>query len=111
MTNKPDPEVERLMRLRDKQISARDPLVKERKFDRMAAERERKRDKSISLMEFWTAIPQALRSGFFGLLVGLALLKIVTGLWDSPLAMPNWNWKLRRQLQKHRRRLATLSQS
>jgi hypothetical protein len=88
MTNKPDPEVERLIRLRDKQISARDPLVKERKFDRMAAERERKRDKSISLAEFWTAIPQEVRSGFFGLLVGLALLKIVTGIWDSPLAMP-----------------------
>ena len=88
MTNKPDPELERLIKLREKQISARDPLVKKRKFDQMAAERERKRDKSISLAEFWTAIPQAARSGFFGLLVGLVLLKIVTGLWVSPLAMP-----------------------
>jgi len=88
MTNKPDPELERLIKLREKQISARDPLVKKRKFDQMAAERERKRDKSISLMEFWTAIPQAVRSGFFGFLVGVALFKVVTGLWVSPLAMP-----------------------
>jgi hypothetical protein len=88
MTNKPDPEQERLIRLREKQISARDPLVKKRKFDQMAAERERNRDKSISLAEFWTAIPQEIRSGFFGLLVGLALLKIVTDIWVSPLAMP-----------------------
>jgi len=88
MTNQPDPEQERLIRLRDKQISARDPLVKKRKFDQMAAERERKRDKSISLAEFWTAIPQVVRSGFFGLLVGLVLLKIVTSIWVSPLAMP-----------------------
>ena len=88
MTNKPDPEVERLIRLRDKQISARDPLVKKRKFDQMAAERERKRDKSLSLKEFWVAIPQALRSGFWGLLVGLTLLKIVTSIWVSPQAMP-----------------------
>ncbi len=88
MTNKPDPELERLMRLREKQISARDPLVKKRKFDQMAAERERKRDKSISLAEFWTAIPQVIRSGFFGLLVGLVLLKIITAIWVSPLAMP-----------------------
>ena len=88
MTNKPDPELERLIKLREKQISARDPLVKKRKFDQMAAERERKRDKSISLMEFWTAIPQAVRSGFFGFLVGVALFKVVTGMWVSPLAMP-----------------------
>jgi|APIni6443716594_1056825.scaffolds.fasta_scaffold06670_3 hypothetical protein len=88
MTNKPDPEQERLMRLRDKQISARDPLVKTRKFNQQAAERERKRNKSVSLVEFWTAIPQVVRSGFFGLLLGLVLLKIVTGIWISPLAMP-----------------------
>ncbi len=88
MANKPDPEQERLMRLRDKQISARDPLVKKRKFNQMAADRERKRDKSMSLVEFWIAIPQAIRSGFIGLLVGLVLLSIVTSIWVSPLAMP-----------------------
>ena len=88
MTNKPDSEQERLMRLRDAQISARDPLVEKRKFAQMAAERERKRDKSVSLTDLWVAIPQAVRSGFVGLLIGLVLLKIVTDLWVSSMAMP-----------------------
>lgn len=88
MPSQLDPEQERLMRLRDKQVSARDPLVKNRKFNQMAAERERRRDKSISLLEFWEAIPQTARGGFLGLLVGLVLLKIVTAQWVSPLAMP-----------------------
>jgi hypothetical protein len=88
MANKLTPEQERLMRLREKQISSRDPLVKNRKFNQQAAERERRRDKSVSLVEFWNAIPQAIRSGFFGLLLGLVLLKIVTSFWVSPLAMP-----------------------
>ncbi len=88
MPNKPDPEQERLMRLREQQIAARDPLVKERKFNKMAADRERKRKKGISLKELWTAIPQVVRSAFFGLLIGLLLLKIVTDIWLSPMAMP-----------------------
>jgi hypothetical protein len=88
MANKLDPEQARLVRLRDKQIAARDPLVKKRQFNRLAAERERKRDKSLSLAEFWHAIPQPVRSGLWGLLLGLGLLKIVTSLWLAPLALP-----------------------
>jgi hypothetical protein len=88
MANKPDPEQEKLMRLRDRQVSARDPHVKTRKFNQQAAERERKRDKSVSLAELWNVIPQVGKGGFFGLLLGLVLLKLVTKYWISPYAMP-----------------------
>jgi hypothetical protein len=88
MADKPNPEQERLMRLRDKQVSARDPHVKTRKFSQQAAERERKRDKSISPVELWRLIPQVGKGGFFGLLLGLALLALVTRLWISPYTVP-----------------------
>ncbi len=88
MADKPNPEQERLMRLRDKQVSARDPHIKTRKFSQQTAERERKRDKSISPAELWALIPQVVRGGFFGLLLGLALLGLVTKYWISPYAMP-----------------------
>lgn len=88
MSNQPNDEQQRLMRLRDKQVSARDPLVKKRQFNQHAAERERKRDKSFSWAEAWGVIPQVWKGGFFGLLLGLLLLGLVTKAWISSWALP-----------------------
>jgi hypothetical protein len=88
MAGKPNPEQERLMRLRERQLSTRDPHIKTRNFQQRAAERERKRDKSISLGEIWDVIPHIWKSGFFGLLIGLLLLAVVNKIWISEWATP-----------------------
>jgi hypothetical protein len=88
MAGKPNPEQERLMRLRERQLSTRDPHVKTRNFQQHAAERERRRDSGLSPGEIWGVIPHIWKSGFSGLLIGLLLLAVVTKLWISPLATP-----------------------
>lgn len=88
MTGKLDPEQERLMRLREKQLSTRDPHIKRRKFNQYAAERERKRDKSLSVAEVWGVIPQVWKWGLFGFILGGLGLALVPKYWISPWALP-----------------------
>ena len=80
-------EQERLKRLRERQLSDRDPLVKQRQFQRTTAQKERKaRSKRYSLSEAWRTIPHIYRSPFIGLLLGLLVLFILPSLWDSSWA-------------------------
>jgi uncharacterized membrane protein YraQ (UPF0718 family) len=88
MPEKLTPEQERLMRLRERQLSVRDPQEKSRKFNRMSAERERKRDESESLIEMWATIPSVWKYGLFGLLIGALLVAILPRYWISSWAMP-----------------------
>ncbi len=78
-------EQERLKRLREQQLRARDPHVKQRQFQRTTAERERKRDKSYSLGKLWHDLPLVLRYSLGGFLLGLLISLILPTLWDSPL--------------------------
>ncbi|HSQ39859.1 MAG TPA: hypothetical protein VLM78_06840 [Anaerolineales bacterium] len=80
-------EQERLKRLRERQLTDRDPLVKQKQFQRTTAQKERKaRGKRYTLGEAWRTIPHIYRSPFIGLLIGLAAMFIVPVLWDSPWA-------------------------
>jgi hypothetical protein len=88
MPEKLTPEQERLLRLRERQLSVRDPQEKQRKFNQMAAERERKRDDSESLIQMWATIPAAWKGGLFGLLVGVPLAILLPRYWDSSWALP-----------------------
>ena len=88
MPEKLTPEQERLMRLRERQLSVRDPQEKSRKFNRMAAERERKRDDSESLGEMWATIPSVWKYGLFGLLIGGGLAFLLQRYWISSWATP-----------------------
>jgi hypothetical protein len=88
MPEKLTPEQERLMRLRERQLSVRDPQEKSRKFNRMAAERERKRDNSETLGEMWATIPMVWKGGLFGFLIGGLLALLLQRYWTSPWAMP-----------------------
>jgi uncharacterized membrane protein YraQ (UPF0718 family) len=88
MPEKLTPEQERLMRLRERQLSVRDPQEKNRKFNRQAAERERKRDVSESLGQMWNTIPAVWRGGLIGLLLGGVAALFLQRYWLSPLAMP-----------------------
>ncbi|MBC8336964.1 MAG: hypothetical protein ISR59_13135 [Anaerolineales bacterium] len=77
-------EQERLKRLRDQQLRARDPHVKQRKFQRRTAERERKRDNSYTLGDLWKDIPLMVRYLLGGFLLGGLVILILPLIWDSP---------------------------
>lgn len=80
-------EQERLKRLRERQLTDRDPLVKQKQFQRTTAQKERKaRSKRYSLGEAWRTIPHIYRSPFIGLVSGLIVLLILPILWISPWA-------------------------
>lgn len=87
MPEKLTPEQERLIRLREKQLSVRDPHEKSRKFNKMAAERERKRDVSESLGEMWGTIPAIWRGGIIGFLLGGIVALLLQRYWASSLAL------------------------
>jgi flagellar motor component MotA len=80
-------EQERLRRLRERQLTDRDPLVKQRKHQQTSAVRTRKAIKSFSFKESLSAIPRIWYGAFFGLIAGLAVILILPALWDSPFAL------------------------
>ena len=82
-----DKEQERLKRLRERQLTDRDPHLKQRQFQQTAAQKERKaRGKRYTLGDAWRTIPNLYRSPFIGLLLGLVVLLILPSLWDSSWA-------------------------
>jgi len=82
-----DQEQDRLKRLRDRQISARDPLVKQRKFQRDISVKEKRMRKPFSLAKAWKDIPHIIKSPFYGLLLGLVVIFVLPVVWVSPYAL------------------------
>lgn len=80
-------EQERLRRLRERQLTDRDPLVKQRKVQRTTAVRTRKARQSFSFKESLSAIPHVWKGAFVGLLLGLAVIFVLPLLWASPFAL------------------------
>jgi hypothetical protein len=80
-----DQEQERLKRLRDRQIADRDPSVKGREFSRQSSVRERRAYKPMTAKGVWSDIPHIYKGMFFGLVIGLVLMFILTYLWNSTL--------------------------
>lgn len=76
----PDNDPERFRRIRDKQIAARDPMVKVRKLDRSVADKQHRLRESFSIGRMWTDIPKMWRYTFLGGLVGVVLLAVLP-LW------------------------------
>ena len=82
-----DSESERLKRLRQKQLSDRDPLVKQRQFQRESVVKEKRMQKSFSLKKAWSDIPHIIRSPFIGLILGTLVTVILPNIWNSPYAL------------------------
>jgi len=78
---------ERLKRLREKQLAARDPLVKQRKFQHSSSVKERRMRKPFSFSKAWADIPHIIKYPFYALIVGVAIVFILPTLWDSPYAL------------------------
>ena len=83
-----DQELERLKRLRDRQLVDRGPLVKQRQFQRSSAQRERRNRNPYSLGKMWKDVPHAWKGFFYGLVLGTLVLLVVPLLWLSPWAVP-----------------------
>jgi len=80
-------EQERLKKLRERQLTDRDPLVKQKQFQKTTAQKERKaRRKRYTLGEAWRTIPHVYRSPFIGLLLGLVAIIVIPALWNSSWA-------------------------
>lgn len=80
-------EQERLKRLREKQIADRDPLVKQRKLQQNYSVKARRMRKPFKLTGAWKDIPHIIRTPFYALLLGIAVIFILPALWESPLAI------------------------
>ncbi len=77
-------EQERLKRLKEQQLRARNPKKKQQQFQRMTAQRERKKDRSYSLGRAWRDIPHIWRYSVYGFMLGVLVLVVLPLLWDSP---------------------------
>ncbi|MDP1546939.1 MAG: hypothetical protein Q8L87_13040 [Anaerolineales bacterium] len=79
-------EQERLRKLREQQLQSRDPLIKQRKFQRNMSVKETRMRKSFSLVKAWGDIPHIIKVPFYGLLLGIAITILLPSLWVSPYA-------------------------
>jgi hypothetical protein len=82
----PTDEQEKLKRLRDKQLTARDPLIKQRQFQHRVSVKEKQMKKPFSFKKAWADIPHIIKMPFYGLIIGVGVLLILTNLWISKWA-------------------------
>lgn len=80
-------ESERLKKLRERQLADRDPMVKIRKGQQHNAERERKIDRSVSLLQAWRDIPRIWRSVVWAFLIAGAGLAILPNYLDMTTSL------------------------
>lgn len=79
-------EQEKLKQLRDKQLTARDPLVKQRQFQHSSSVKEKRMRKPFSFKKAWADIPHIIKMSFYGLILGVVVMFILTNLWISKWA-------------------------
>ena len=72
-----DDEVERLRRLRDRQISLRDPGVKQRKVQHQVATRRRDSREPFKFSKIFTDVPKVITWTLAGLLLGIVVVIVL----------------------------------
>jgi hypothetical protein len=83
----PESESERLKRLRQRQLSDRDPLVKQRQFQRSSAVKEKRMQKPFSLKKAWEDIPHSIKLPLYALIFGSIVTFVLPVFWKSPYAI------------------------
>jgi len=80
-------EQERLRRLRDQQIRARDPLVKERKVgQRVAAQQHKKRKNESFIRDSLGGVSHKAKGAYIGALLGLMIMLLLPMIMESRTA-------------------------
>lgn len=88
MAEKLTPEQERLIRLRQQQIGARDPSIKEREFQRGVARRERNFDRSVTAKKVWSGISHIWRGVIISITLGILAVLVIPLFWQSEWTLP-----------------------
>jgi len=83
----PESESEKLKRLRQKQLADRDPLVKQRQFQRNSVIKEKRMQKPFSFQKSGSDIPHSIRMPFYGLIAGVLVIAILPNFWKSQYAI------------------------
>lgn len=83
----PEFEFERLKRLRQRQLADRDPLVKQRQFQRNSAIKEKRMQKPFSLKKAWGEIPHSIKLPLYELILGVLVIFILPNFWELPYAI------------------------
>ena len=83
-----NPDQDRLRRLRDRQLAARDPQVRARKLHNGISRRQRQSVEFFSLTRIWSEIPHMWRYAFYGFSLGVVGLAVLPLVWKSPWALP-----------------------
>ena len=81
-------ELERLKRLRERQLTDRDPHIKQRQFQRLTTQREQRYKEPYSIGKMWRDIPHAWKGFFYGALLGTTVLLVLPLFWSSSWAIP-----------------------
>lgn len=80
-------EQERLRRLRERQLTDRDPLVKQRQYQHLSAQRIGRDRNPITVGGVLKVIPAIWKGAAAGLFAGLLALLIVPLFWNSPYTL------------------------
>ncbi|MDO9300602.1 MAG: hypothetical protein Q7T89_04425 [Anaerolineales bacterium] len=83
----PESESERLKKLRQKQLTDRDPLVKQRQFQHDSVIKEKRMRKPFSFKKAWSDIPHSIKIPFYGLIFGILVIVILPNFWKSSYAI------------------------
>lgn len=86
-----DDERERLRRLRDRQLQARNPKKADARVMRSVARRRGRKQKKITLADMVRELPHKWRGLFFGIIIGtliwLVLSALAEGAWVDPVGL------------------------
>ena len=73
----PSDDADRFRRIRDKQIAARDPMIKVRKLDHSVSQKQRRMRESFSITRMWAEVPKTWRYMIVSGLLGIVVLAIL----------------------------------
>ena len=72
-----DDEVERIRRIRDRQIQLRDPQIKQNKLQKKIYTRRRSRIEAFDITRIFTELPKVITGTLLGMLIGLLVMVIL----------------------------------
>jgi hypothetical protein len=72
-----DEEVERIRRIRDRQIHMRDPQIKQKKLQKNISRRRRSRLESFEFTRLFSDLPKLITGTFIGIIIGLLAMLIL----------------------------------
>lgn len=76
-------DLERIRRIRDRQLELRDPSVEQKRVQRQIAKKRRSRVEKFSLGAIFGDIPKMITGTLIGILIGLLIFLILPYIWPE----------------------------